>query len=95
MLLIDIVDIFVYTEILTDKSINNVVNFLKNVIKDFEEKTNNINNTNSNSNSSSNSSNIITNNDISNNKNKIKVILTDNGSEFTDRYAKDSKIIPT
>ena len=62
---------YVYTEILTDKSINNVVNFLKNVIKDFEEKTNNnINNTNT----------------------KIKVILTDNGSEFTDRYAKDSKI---
>lgn len=62
---------YVYTEILTDKSISNVVNFLKNFIKDFEKKTFNPN---------------------TNKSNKIKVILTDNGSEFTDRYAKESKI---
>ena len=62
---------YVYTEILIDKSMANVVNFLKNFIKDFEEKTFNTNTKQS---------------------NKVKVILTDNGSEFTDRYAKDSKI---
>ncbi|HSQ97135.1 MAG TPA: DDE-type integrase/transposase/recombinase [Rickettsiales bacterium] len=58
---------YVYTEILTDKSINKVVEFLNNFINDFKEKTFN---------------------KELNKSNNIKVILTDNGSEFTDRYAK-------
>jgi hypothetical protein len=56
---------YVYTEILTDKSVDKVAEFLKNVIEDFKIKTDD--------------------------KYKIEIILTDNGGEFTDRFAK-SKI---
>ena len=62
---------YVYTEILTDKSVENVSNFLKRVIKDFEDKTYN---------------------KETNKSNEIKVILTDNGGEFTDRFAVNSKL---
>ena len=62
---------YVYTEVLEDKSINNVVNFLKNFINDFELKTYNSDTKES---------------------MPINVILTDNGGEFTDRYAVDSKL---
>ena len=62
---------YVYTEILTNKSVEDVSNFLKRVIKDFEDKTYN---------------------KETNKSNEIKVILTDNGGEFTDRFAVNSKL---
>ena len=55
---------YVYTEILEDKSVNSVSEFLKRCIKDFEEKTYS---------------------EKLNKSEKIRVILTDNGFEFTDR----------